>query len=456
MLEWNRFPKVELFGQLETSGSADVFKQILGNSKRVPVVLGESWDQRPISLWEASIDVHQMSMEAPDEADTLVESSYALVGAHYPNQDVSFQKALIRIEHLLEFAGATKIELDSKRSRRPGVKFRQQWRSTKGRTYRTSKARIEIGTSAVARGERIYVGSIEQWSDAVVRLGHPLELAAILEDYVFPLRNLVTFAAGRRCAIELLTLEERLTPGQAEVEVVSRRDGPDKENAVLGPGNLLFSLTDAPAEGGDIMQRWLEFHAAHRDVVNLYLSTRYATFMYEQNRFLNLVQAAEALHRLDNGDFKPDTDEDKQRRDAVVASAPPDHLAWLTELLDADRRYTTADRLRGLLSEEPWMKGDVFPNASTFIDRIKETRNLHTHWDRRSSARALTGGDLFAACEALIVLLEARLLSALGFDADQRAEAIRHGSRSYRALKLNQDAVSRAFTHKKRGALRHK
>jgi hypothetical protein len=135
-----------------------------------------------------------------------------------------------------------------------------------------------------------------------------------------------------------------------------------------------------------------------------------------------------------------------------MASAPREYQAWPNEILEADRRYTTAERVRGLLSEEPWMKGDVFPNASTFVDRIKETRNLHTHWDRSSSTRALTGGDLFAACEALIVLLEARFLGALGFDADQRSQAIRDGYRSYRALKLNQDAVSRAFTRGKRGA----
>lgn len=120
--------------------------------------------------------------------------------------------------------------------------------------------------------------------------------------------------------------------------------------------------------------------------MNMFFATRYADAMFEEDRFQNLVQAAEAYHRRIAG-ARPDQAAHDARSAAVLAAVPEAHHEWLGEVLETAKEYRLSDRIEALLELHDWMRGDVVPrNVHRWAGRVAMARNYRAHQDPGGAA----------------------------------------------------------------------
>lgn len=139
-------------------------------------------------------------------------------------------------------------------------------------------------------------------------------------------------------------------------------------------------------------------------VVGSLLSIRYAAGLYVENRFNNVISAAESFHRLRFSNEVRPKDEYKQFVRELVKLVPKEHRSWLGNQL----QYSNEPRLRHRLSEMADHAGAAFttlhddPDAWATI--VTESRNRLTHHDEEHALN-FHGGDLYFLTESVFVLV---------------------------------------------------
>jgi hypothetical protein len=177
---------------------------------------------------------------------------------------------------------------------------------------------------------------------------------------------------------------------------------------------MLFSLLDTGEDTAAVLGRWLDLAREEQDVINYFLGPRYSKGMYEENRLLNLVIALEALHRRHHGERRAPSDAERDRLARILAACPEPDREWLERQLDYSTRIHLRERLDSIVKEHAWLVADVLPKS--FIPKVVDARNLHTHLDPTKLKGAPKGAKLWPFNEALVVLFEAMVLVRLGFD----------------------------------------
>ena len=294
--------------------------------------------------------------------------------------------------------------------------------------------------TASESGDGVRERGIRQDARFVVTSTEPIATSAWYERWIKPLRDLITFTTGLPSDV----LHAGLHPqhdGGPEVDWLWRRSGLGSEGErTLAPNEMLFSLLDAGDEATAILGRWLDLAREDQDVINYFLGPRYSKGMYEENRLLNLVIALEALHRRQHGERRSPSDAEQDRLARILAACPEPDREWLELQLDYATRMHLRERLESIMQDHAWLAAEVLPKS--FIPKVVDARNLHTHLDPTTLKGAPKGAALWPFNEALVVLFEAMVLARLGFDESERERLIRRGSRSYTALKLNPGLMS--------------
>lgn len=223
----------------------------------------------------------------------------------------------------------------------------------------------------------------------VVDARTPISLHSLVEKYVAPLRDLVTFAAQTPPVIWSVRVagafSTEQTAGGRTIKRASELLLPFLEGATSGkPERLrrrLLSIPTDPRAFRALMGSWLRLREELAPVIDLRFAATYARFMYGENRFINAVQSVEALHRrVLAGDPDPS---DIEAREAALGACPQDHRSWLEAKLQYAHEPTLRRRLRETLD---FIGSGIRPavgNRSRFVNAVVTTRNALTHWDQQ-------------------------------------------------------------------------
>lgn len=298
--------------------------------------------------------------------------------------------------------------------------FRQEWKddaATIGLTYYGSFRSFDpynfsMGFSPVAFG----------------RLDQPLSLRDLLDEWIQPLRRLVSIATGRAEEITYLTvypvIEDDLElkgqlfgSGITQQPYESKRDEIDKIQSPLRLKSDDVSLLD-------LLRNWQELEAAHHPLVETYGSMLHAADQHPRSRFLLLLQAIEGTHGHETkASFEKRQKKHTESRDEVIAltkvalderqqkflernmgKRPPGGLEpainWLAQKLPGGMRA----RLDGV----PLVVSLVAAGAKNAPDALRIIRNDLAHgakgYDALELHRVVTVLDLMVRAHALQLL----------------------------------------------------
>ncbi|MBP7795954.1 MAG: hypothetical protein KA059_04170 [Elusimicrobiales bacterium] len=217
------------------------------------------------------------------------------------------------------------------------------------------------------------------------------------------------------------------------VEVFYKLSDIPKGHKPLLPVDMLFTFKDISNRFESFLKNWFEKMDLLEPVYNLYFGTLYNPRMYLEHRFLSLIQAIESFHQRTYGGKYLSDEDYKVAYDALVTAIPEgirsDLKDRLKEYLNYGNEFSLRKRLKEIFDKYQEILDRLIENKSDFIEKVVNTRNYLTHYDKELKERAANGEDLYRLTQKLKMCLEICLLTELRFSSEEIKDLFSRNSR---------------------------
>jgi len=196
----------------------------------------------------------------------------------------------------------------------------------------------------------------------------------------------------------------------------------------MSPAKMPLPYVVISGSVAGLIQRWFANSKDLRPVYDLLSQTQYNTEMYEETRFLSLMQAIETFHRrTEQGQFWESAKYDEWCQ-IVPQTFPDDMPADLRERLKTYLRYgneySLRKRLKLLFNSLGKFRENIECNVPDFVNLIVNTRNYLTHYEATDEPIIKGLLNYHAVNERLVRLLKLVIFKYFGLDTDAFGERI--------------------------------
>jgi hypothetical protein len=409
--------------RLELHGAFPGFVGVLGTT--YPLVLGVS-GSKYLTLYRAySSGAHIGALLQQQLSIGLV-----FLGAHFTEVELSFAELKFNTDHLADWAARSGIV----HTNPPPKDLR--WQVGFGHP---EPVVADLGDRGIVKisyegGMRIQQGSVEL-SESPRIIGTPSMAVGhrqLLSDFLFPFRDLLTFATMSPAYLEEVVLSSphatlTLPTGsehQVDIELRHTFLQPEDRDRVfdrLYPNRMLFTLADWPRDFSSLIQSWLHISSTHASSMNLLMGLAYAPPRWEATRVLTLVQALEAYHRTaftESGGTATAAEGKSRVLKTVKRVLSPEDWKWLTSQLQHAADPTLRTRLCECASRVATIIDPMVPDLVLFSKGLGKVRNTYSHFGAGGSGGEEVRRDYALARQAYWVLVTNYLLD-LGFSEEQ-------------------------------------
>lgn len=192
-----------------------------------------------------------------------------------------------------------------------------------------------------------------------------------------------------------------------------------KVSKTLLPYDMLFTFKDISDRFEGFLKNWIRKADLLRPVYDLYFGTLYNPKMYLQHRFLSLIQAIESYHRRVKKNYELPEQEHNKRIVKILNAVPEEHKKWLEVKLAYSNEPTLRRRLKEILDNYPKIVNKFIRDKESFIQKVVDTRNYLIHYDAILKERSVETEEIYHVAQKLKILLEACLLTEIGFGLDE-------------------------------------
>ncbi len=409
-------PEIRIAGTLKFTPAAGAVLELIGyfEEERPPmsflapeIILGDSSDGREITLRGCHEVDRTLGSTAVQTSRFVAEM--VLTGAHLAApESLRFTSVWVRYAHLDEWAGMRGFSFEPLGSPPPtdGIIVKYE-RPRSVRVEIPDGYALEVGAdfSYPMHARRV---TVEQ--STTMALEHSQEKS--LDEFLRVVRRLEAFlslAVNEPCpptrigGILGATGQEGGPGAGTPVDIAYSLGDVPGARKEFQPLDMLFTLPDVGERLSSFLGNWLAGADALEPVWGAYLGTLYNRGMYLPDRFLSLARAVEAYHRM------------RYRKNLRFQNR-------LTQICE-----THAPLLSSLKVPVP-----------AFVQKVVVTRNYLTHLDAKLQKHAARGKELHRLGLNLKILLEACLLTEIGFAED---EVMRRFKRNRRYRQLMEPAV---------------
>jgi ApeA N-terminal domain 1 len=355
----------------------------------------------------------------------------AIITNHLFNEDeaLTFDEVSVTFDQLPSWIGRTGVTVDY--NLRHGEQSTDEididFRQPDDEIVRLDEFELRLGSSWGLHGDHITETQLIQGTYLTLKYRVAQGLKAILDD-LKALQDLLTLAVDAPVVTKDITLRREDITHEAEsvagrpkrlsycAPQLAERVRLDKPQS---PGHVLFQYEDIG--GLATIARWLVVARTYDVVLGWLLSIRYASGMYVQNRFYNMVSAAESFHRLRFPNEVRSQKDFDQFIQELIEAVPEKHREWLGMQLQYSNEPRLRRRLRGLARYAGPVFTSVCGKRDRWITVIVEARNRMTHHDKERQI-AFKEGDLYFLAESVYLLVMLCLLRECGVNEDVLAD----------------------------------
>ena len=397
----------------------------LKSTPDVPIILGFA-DRNIITLCDSTI----FSSE-------LYYSKFALIGRYFTKPDeLLFNQARVEYSYLSDWADLPRIREETKlpyQDKEEELRFIYTRPETIEGTTKDGKFSLDYSYS-----NKHFVNiDFKQFVSFIIQPNEELSFKDFHSKFIHPLNNFITFATDRTNCITELKLysrhghllhrvNSRDILDEIPIEAIYQTIYPErkKTDKLLIKPKMLFSLSDIKIKSdfSSILEKWFDSWEKLDSIFNLFFSIRYKPDMYLENKFINLVQAAESYHRRRiNRQILPD-DEYKKRRKAVLDSLDSlsdEYKQWAKEKLQLKNDPGLKQRLIDLTELIPEVTNQLINDKESFYAKITATRNDFVHDNKTKNKKSAKLEELPDLIELLSFILQACFLMELGFNSEE-------------------------------------
>lgn len=202
---------------------------------------------------------------------------------------------------------------------------------------------------------------------------------------------------------------------------------------------MLFTFEHISDRFEFFIKNWFEKIKTYslEPVCNLYFGTLYNPHIYLEHEFLSLIQGIESFHQrvfggkyLSYEDYEPIYD---KLINAIPEGVSNDLRERLKGYLKYGNEFSLRKRLKEIIDNYEKVINEFIKDKKAFIDKVVNTRNYYTHYDKNLEERAARGTELFDITQKLKLLLEICLLTVVGFSLEEIKDLLSKNTR-YRHL----------------------
>ncbi len=423
-----------------------------GPTPRLPLLHGLSADapggQTVVTL-EDCVELSSR-LTVPGYATQVFNVARGFFGALLPSADTPFSEISFGLTHLRPWFGETGLTIQiAVLNDNPEPTVSAAYARPPIREVKEQGVAVGVGFSShiEPQGQPPHSLEIREEPGFTVKVDAPLPLAGLYNNYVLATRDFLTLATDhlvgvrdlsvRSEAFRLQIAEGRSVQVPVRVWFRSKFRG-EQAPVTLAPEQILLPYSELGESFPQVLFRWFRIADELRTVLDLYFGSIYNQEEFLHSKFLSLVQAVEAYHRIRIEPERPVEAEKQAFVASVLAQVRAEERARLKGMLMSSAGPSTADRLKDLVSAAALTMGPLLgSDTDLFVRRVVSTRNQLTHRYETRKDKTLEGRDLVYAAMMLTVLLQATLLGELGLAPDRCLECSRRGWRHERLSLLS-------------------
>lgn len=354
----------------------------------------------------------------------------ALVGALWPaDESLTFDEFTVEFDQLPNWLGRSGIEVKTQQPAEPPnhmASIDAKLTSIDDDAFEIPNGTVlSVGSGWSLGGDHITETKIGQNHYLGMKYPTPQPLDAILGD-VNCLQDLVTLGADAPALpTAVILLRPDVTQDLGEGASIPTRIELLRayaEEPTLNPQSRHLILFGYQAIGAiESVAKWLAIARDYRPALGLLFSIRYGGRMYVENRFQNVVNAAETLHRMSEANEIMPPDTFKAMRKSIVSAAPRMHREWLGNQLQYSNEPRLKHRLTRLAelagSDLDWLVGD----REKWVAIVVEARNRLTHREGKGPV-AIDSEHLFFLVESVFLCVALALFALCGIETSTLSE----------------------------------
>jgi hypothetical protein len=186
----------------------------------------------------------------------------------------------------------------------------------------------------------------------------------------------------------------------------------------LDKHRMLFRYPMIQLKAESIINKWIEAYDQIEPAFNLYFSTQTGAYQYLEGQFLALAQGLETYHRRTSDETMMDANMFAELVNSIVSTCPSGHEDWLKGRLKHGNEINLRKRINAIIHPFKDVLGSS-KDRKVVINKIVDTRNYLTHFDKSLETKAASGKELWDLCSKMEVFFQLHFLQLLGFSTDE-------------------------------------
>jgi len=408
-------PEKQVPGTLRFTPNEAILK-LIGSFKdtkdtlKPEIILGISSNGKKITLHKC-FETKPNNVSVPESLSFYADEVF--VGAHFQkSEDIKFRKLCIRYSYLDEWVNIFEFNITDEKEMVIKYKKPEPIQASIGEDCKIFIVfRVTIAQKEKSIKQRTYI-----------RIEPSVEKS--LEEYRNIMRLIQNFLSlGVTEPVYPLTITGTTEANNSPIEIYYHSPEISKVPKTLC---MLFTFKDISDRFEILLKNWFEKADTLGPVYDLYFGTLYNPRMYLQHQFLSLIQAIEAYHRrkfegkyLSDDDYEPIYEKFKKFINELAIEPSSKEASFkeaLKSKLKYGNEYSLRKRLKDLFEKYKEVVDHFIENKDIFINRVVDTRNYLTHYDKNLREKAVDGEQLYYVTQQLKIVIVICLLSELGFN----------------------------------------
>lgn len=396
------------------------------------VLIGVTNEKGPVTLFrlqesETPFLTVRSGVRIPE---TRLDAEYCIIGDMFESEDdLYFDKAILKHPAIDSWLNLTSISLPMSEFFSEGNgpnKIELEVEEPKTEGINLSDVNIEFkvtahgGPSFGVEGNEI---SIQDRKRIEIEINGQLELDRLQEIERY-LRQFLALAERQPLGTEEILLESgKAKIGDTEISQKLRLYYPInsiyssyERNPKRQP---FFKYSTFPDEIEKLFHNFIDEEEKLREIINLLFISRRDLRRYSHQRFLNITQAIEALHRKFEGG-KYMTDEDyREIYDNLLSILPPELSSDFRDSLEYGLKFENEFSLRKrikILAERIDGFEELIDDIKVFSKKVSDTRNYFNHYTEKLRKKAVVDNpqEFRNIIQKIEILLDLSILYELG------------------------------------------
>ncbi|GAA5531575.1 HEPN domain-containing protein [Herpetosiphon gulosus] len=447
---------LDLVGSFE-NGIDPIFTR--GHVTYYPVIFGITTEGKQITL--VHCNVRKLRISSGVENIQLLRVNYAYKNIHIINPDeYTFQKVTLRFRNLNQWAILKGFILKISTENQKFNKYEALYENINNIDIELDNIKMSfvygINYKIPYKG---FIQKINAEEDVLIsiKLSNDENFYSIINNYINPIQDLITFASCNAISIESINLfsdkHKRILKPMINSYMENNEIDLEEEDYLL-PINImfkqryidnsdigdvidkyLFSLDDIKDDYSNIIRRWFLINNELAACIQLLLRNRYMRLEDYLINFINITQMLEIYHRIRIGGGAIPNNIFRKHVRSIVQMLRPNKGKWVKERLKNSNNPTLKKRIEDLLHKNSYIMSDLIEDFDIFSQKVAKNRNYYTHYSKQDNT-IWNSTELSVVCDITTILSYSCILEELGINTEQRLKMLRKHS-SYENAKRN-------------------